>query len=137
MAKDIIHDTVKQALIKDGWTITADPYRLRFEDKSLMADLKAERVFLAQRNTEIIVVEVKSFLGPSFMKELQTALGQFQMYVAFMEQIAPNETVYLAISEVAFQEQFQSKAVQMLLHRFQVRLIVVDEQREEIIQWIR
>jgi hypothetical protein len=25
-AKDIYHDAVKNALIKDGWTITADPY---------------------------------------------------------------------------------------------------------------
>ena len=28
-AKDIHHDTVKNALIKDGWTITHDPLRLR------------------------------------------------------------------------------------------------------------
>ncbi len=27
-AKDIYHDVVKQALIKDGWTITDDPLRL-------------------------------------------------------------------------------------------------------------
>ncbi len=26
MAKDIIHDMVKNALIKDGWMITADPF---------------------------------------------------------------------------------------------------------------
>lgn len=30
MAKDIFHDTVKLALQKDGWTITHDPYRLRY-----------------------------------------------------------------------------------------------------------
>lgn len=137
MAKDVIHDAVKNALIKDGWTITADPYHLRYEDKSLIADLKAERVLLVQREAEIIVVEVKSFLGTSFMKELQTALGQYQMYVAFLDQLERNEPVYLAVSAIVFQEQFQSKAVQMILNRYQVKLIVVDDQREEITQWIK
>lgn len=28
-AKDIYHDTVKRALIKDGWTITAENFQLR------------------------------------------------------------------------------------------------------------
>jgi hypothetical protein len=27
-AKDIYHETVKNALIKDGWTITDDPLKL-------------------------------------------------------------------------------------------------------------
>ncbi|MGD2183210.1 element excision factor XisH family protein [Lusitaniella coriacea LEGE 07167] len=29
-AKDTYHDAVKNALIKDGWTITADPYYIAF-----------------------------------------------------------------------------------------------------------
>ena len=32
MAKDIYHEIVKQALIKDGWTITNDPYFLSLLD---------------------------------------------------------------------------------------------------------
>jgi XisH protein len=28
MAKDLFHEAVKKALIKDGWTITDDPLRL-------------------------------------------------------------------------------------------------------------
>jgi hypothetical protein len=82
-------------------------------------------------------VEVKSFLSASFMKELQTALGQYHMYIAFLEALERNETVQLAISDVTFQEYFQSKAVQMLLRRYGVNVIVVDTQHEEIVQWIR
>ncbi len=33
MAKDIFHETVKQGLIKEGWTITTDPLRLTYEDQ--------------------------------------------------------------------------------------------------------
>jgi hypothetical protein len=30
MAKDIFHDLVKAGLEAEGWTITNDPYRLKF-----------------------------------------------------------------------------------------------------------
>jgi hypothetical protein len=35
MARDRIHNIVKNALIKDGWTITADPYYLKDKDSNL------------------------------------------------------------------------------------------------------
>lgn len=35
-AKDIYHDVVKNALIKDGWTILADSYTLEYEDDNLI-----------------------------------------------------------------------------------------------------
>jgi hypothetical protein len=31
-AMDVIHGAVKAALIKDGWTITADPYVIQYLD---------------------------------------------------------------------------------------------------------
>jgi XisH protein len=31
MAKDIFHEIVKEALIKDGWTITHDPYQVKMK----------------------------------------------------------------------------------------------------------
>ena len=34
-AKDIYHETVKNALIKDGWTITDDPLKLTIGSRSL------------------------------------------------------------------------------------------------------
>jgi hypothetical protein len=63
--RDIIHEAVKNALVKDGWTITADPYTIEYEDVTLFADLGAERPLAAERAGRKIVVEVKSFLSPS------------------------------------------------------------------------
>ena len=40
-ALDQIHEAVKHALIKDGWSITADPYVIEYEDVRLFADLGA------------------------------------------------------------------------------------------------
>ncbi|MGK7922483.1 MAG: element excision factor XisH family protein [Trichodesmium sp.] len=34
-ARDIYHDSVKNALIKDGWAITADLYKIEYEDAEL------------------------------------------------------------------------------------------------------
>ena len=49
MAKDIYHDTVKTALIKDGWTVTDDPLRLKFGGRSVYVDLGAEKLFAAEK----------------------------------------------------------------------------------------
>jgi hypothetical protein len=49
-AKDIYHEDVRRALIKDAWTITDDPFRLRWGKKDYYVDIGAERV-IACRET--------------------------------------------------------------------------------------
>ena len=81
MAKDIIHDSVKNALANDGWTITAENFHMRYEEFNLFADIAAERApIVAERAGEKILVEIKSFAGRSFVRELQQTIGQYQMY---------------------------------------------------------
>ncbi|MFM2431796.1 MAG: fdxN element excision controlling factor protein [Cyanobacteriota bacterium] len=41
-AKDLFHDAVKAALVKDGWTVTHDPLTLKVGKKDLFVDLGAE-----------------------------------------------------------------------------------------------
>ena len=64
-ARDIYHDTVKQALIKDGWMVTHDPLRLRWGSRRMYADLGAERFLGVEKGDVRIAVEIKSFIGPS------------------------------------------------------------------------
>ena len=64
-AKDTYRHAVKNALLKDGWTITADPYFIQYEDAELYADLAAEKPIAAERQGQKIVVEIKSFSGRS------------------------------------------------------------------------
>ena len=71
--QDTIHNEVKNALIKDGWTITHDPYVIKYEEVVLFADLGAERVIGAERNGSKIVVEVKSVMDPSPIQDLKLA----------------------------------------------------------------
>ena len=50
MAKDLFHQAVKTALIKDGWTITSDPLIIRIDRIKLEIDLAAEKVFAAEKD---------------------------------------------------------------------------------------
>lgn len=49
MAKDIYHNHVKEALEKDGWIITADPYILNYADTRFDVDLGAEKLIEATK----------------------------------------------------------------------------------------
>jgi len=42
--KDSIHNPVKQALVKDGWEITDDPYVIAYGERFLFVDLGAEGI---------------------------------------------------------------------------------------------
>jgi hypothetical protein len=75
-AKDIFHDCVKRALIKDGWIVTDDPLSLKIGRKDLFIDLAAEKILIAEKVTEKIAVEIKSFVGTSEVEDLKNALGQ-------------------------------------------------------------
>jgi hypothetical protein len=41
--KDSFHDSVRNALEKDGWTVTHDPFTIRLEDVKFYVDLAAEK----------------------------------------------------------------------------------------------
>lgn len=137
MAKDIIHDSVKNALIADGWVITHDPYIIRYGDEKLYADLAAERVISAARNGQKIVVEIKSFAGYSAIQEFKTALGQYMIYLTLLRETAPSYKLYLAISDIAYENEFQEGIIELLTTQHQMPLIIVDIEIEEIVQWIR
>ena len=64
--KDAVHHAVKNALVKDGWTILADPYTIVYGRTQLYADLCAERRD-EDDIADVIVIEVKSFRGASPM----------------------------------------------------------------------
>jgi hypothetical protein len=80
MARDLFHEIVKTALELDGWKITHDPFVLKSSGLRMEIDLAAEQVFAAEKELEIIVVEVKSFLGKSKLTDFYQAKGQYDMY---------------------------------------------------------
>src|SRR5690242_15810792 len=79
-AKDIYHETVKKTLINDGLTITHDPYTLSFGQRNVFVDIGAEQMLAAEKGTEKIAVEVKSFQGDSDIHDFELAIGQYVFY---------------------------------------------------------
>ncbi len=64
MAKNLFHDVVKIALIKDGWQITDDPLFLKVGGVDFFIDLGAEKLLAAERDGKKIAVEIKAFSTP-------------------------------------------------------------------------
>jgi hypothetical protein len=133
---DKIHDAVKNALIKDGWTITADPYRIEFEEYRLFADMAAERPIAATKDNEKIVVEVKSFLSRSSVADFEQALGQYRIYKILLEKTEPETKLYLAISEATYSDFFVFEATQFIIRTEKVSLFTVNLENEVIERWI-
>lgn len=135
-AKDIYHNTVKTALQKDGWIITHDPFPLQIGKKRLSADLGAERLISAEKETQKIVVEVKSFVGQSDVRDLEQALGQYILYRQILDEMGSKRELYLAVSGPTFNSVFSIEIGQVLLKNKIIKLIVFDNENEDIVQWI-
>lgn len=137
MAKDVFHQQIKNALIKDGWHITHDPLTIRISEAvKLQIDLAAETTIAAERDSQKIAVEIKSFVGDSDISAFHTALGQYLNYCQALEEQEPDRIVYLAIPSETYQDFFQLPFIQRALQRYQVKLIIYDPKLEEIKQWI-
>ena len=134
-AKDIFHDAVKNALIKEGWTITDDPLYLSFGGVDLYVDLGAEKVIAAQKDHQKIAVEVKSFMQASLTSEFHTALGQYLNYRLILENKEPDRILYLAISQDAYTTFFSLLFAQEAVQKYGVKLIVYDVDKERILEW--
>ena len=135
MAKDIYHDIVRRALQKDGWTITHDPYKIRLVNRTLKADLGAEKVFGAEKGTQRIVVEVKSFLRDSFIYDFHEAFGQYRVYQNFTRVKDPARVVYLAVPEQVYIDEFSDPDIMWLCKIDSIKLTVFNPISEEIVEW--
>ena len=135
MAKDLLHDVVKNVLLQDGWTISADPYIIETDDVDYQVDLGAEKIISAEKGNEKIAVEVKSFVASSFVYEFHRILGQFLNYSIGLEEFEPDRKLYLAVPKKVFQEYFHLSFVEKAIKRFKMKLIIYEPNSLKIIKW--
>lgn len=136
MARDIYHDNVRQALIKDGWTITHDPFQVQFGDADLSIDLGAEKVIAAEKGEHKIAVEVKSFIAKSLIYEFHEVLGQYLNYRRILRLTnQADRKVILAIPSEAYDRLFRKEFVQITLEEEQVQYFVFETTKNEILSW--
>lgn len=136
MALDIFHETVKIALIKDGWEITHDPYLLETLATTINIDLGAEKVIAAQKNKELIAIEVKSFLGNSYVYDFHLALGQYMNYLRALKVKEPERKLILAVPQHAYKSFFAKTEVQEAINDFGLHLMVFDDANKTIFKWL-
>ena len=135
-AKDIFHNTVKIALEKDNWLITHDPLSFELTEKvKVRIDLSVEKLITAEKDNQKIAVEVKSFIGLSAISEFHTAIGQFLNYKVVLTQKDPHRILYLAISQDIYEGFFLDSFIQTVLQTYDIKLLVFDVKREEILLW--
>ncbi len=135
-AKDIYHDTVKRALIKDGWTITKENLHLPWGGTDTYVDIAAEKIFIAEKEGRKIAVEVKSFIGKSNLSELEKAVGQFIIYRFAMRKEEPDRKLFLAVGEKIYNKLFVNADVIELIEAENLKVLVFDESKEVIVRWI-
>ncbi|NJN66569.1 MAG: fatty-acid synthase [Chloroflexaceae bacterium] len=135
-ARDIIHGAVKAALIKDGWTITHDPFQLQLANLHFLVDLGAERAIAAEKEGQKIAVEIKSFAGKSPVYALEQAIGQYTVYTTALTRTEPERTLYLAVNERAFARVFDTPAGHIFIVDLALKIIVVSQEKEEVVKWI-
>jgi hypothetical protein len=135
-AKDIYHNTVKNALIKEGWIITNDPLHLKWGQKDMYVDLGAKQLLAAEQGTKKIAVEVKSFVSASEIVDLKSAIGGFFLYRALMSRLEPDRILYLGIRDAIFTALFKELIGKLLMESVNVNLPVFNRETERITQWI-
>ena len=135
MAKDKHHEAVRLALEKEGWLVTDDPLSFSIGDAAFRIDLGAENCLGAERGTERIAVEIKTFLQPSPMHAFHEATGQYDNYLLALEEIAPDRLLYLAIPEDIWNGYFQERFIKKVISRKSIKLIIYNPTDEIIIQW--
>lgn len=135
-AKDTYHDAVKKALIKDGWTITHDPYTLTFGPKDVYVDLGCQRTLGAQRGEEKIAVEIKSFLGASEIRDFEVALGQYIFYRSLLTRAEPDRKLFLAVPHFIWTGILGEPIARPVFEDLHIPLVTFHPAREEIVKWI-
>jgi hypothetical protein len=136
-AKDLYHEIVKEALEKENWIITQDPYNFTIGDVNFRIDLGAEKMIAAEKGEEKIAVEIKSFLGPSLITNFYEALGQYLNYALGLKMKEPDRLLFLAVPEAVFEEFFSKPFLQAIIKEYNLKLIIFQEKTHTISQWIK
>jgi XisH protein len=136
MARDVFHDNVKQALVKAGWAITADPLTYKVGNVQVQIDLGAERLIAAEKGTEKIAIEIKTFGNPSFITAFYEAVGKYIVYRNVLSFLEEDRTLYLAIPENIYNRYFSERVIQKTMKESQFKLVIYNQTLQNITQWV-
>ena len=136
MARDLVHNAVRECLENDGWTTTHDPYSLYLERRTLSIDLGAERVIAATKGNEKIAVEVKSFIKESFIYDFHEILGQYLIYEEFLNEQETDRELYLAVEDTIFATKFSNdNDILRICKKFKIKILIYNNSLKTVVEW--
>ena len=98
--------------------------------------MAAERLLTAERGGEQIAVEIKRFIGQSPARDLELALGQYNLYVSVLRELEPKRRLFLAVSDVIYDALLKTDMFRLVARDYQVATVVAALETEEIVQWM-
>ncbi|MEZ4851250.1 MAG: element excision factor XisH family protein [Bacteroidia bacterium] len=139
MAKDIIHEAIREAIERAGWNVTNDPLTIDLteDDTYFDIDLGAERETSEGVTQKVLAIEIKSFIRSSVINAFHEALGQYLNYQAAIHEQGLDYELFMAISEEGWERLSSFKFIQRRIKQFKLQFILVNIQKKEITKWIR
>ena len=128
--KDVQHDIVKRALIKDGWIIDDEQVAFIGSERQIVVDIQALKI--GQR---VILVEVKGF-QPSMVESLANLIGKIFIYRFILDELDINIPIWIAVPESAYNGILTEQMGMTFRRQLGIDLIVFSVEREEIVAWI-
>jgi hypothetical protein len=122
----------------DGWEVYEKPFIFRLPPKrTLKADVSFIRV-AEDRPEIIIVVEIKCFADQEEdLTEFYRAIGQYEVYRSSLKITNQRLPLYLAIPDEAYERIKQHPEMMLTLRNNQVRCVIINLEREVIVEWIQ
>jgi hypothetical protein len=136
MARDVFHENVKEALKKEGWTITSDPLSFKIGNMQVQIDLGAERLIAAERGTDKIAIEIKTFGNLSFITSLYEAVGKYIIYRNVLALKEPDRVLYLAVPETIYTRFFEEQVIQKTMREEKFKLVIYNQTNQIITEWV-
>lgn len=136
MARDVFHENVKKALIKEGWTITNDPLSFKIGNMQVQIDLGAKRLIAAERGIDKIAIEIKTFGSLSFITSFYEAVGKYIVYRNVLAMREPDRTLYLAVPETIYTRFFEEQVIQKTMREERFKLVIYNQTNQIITEWV-
>ncbi len=131
------HFAVSRALEKDGWLIVRHNMGLLLDRTYVYIDIEARRSdAFREVPPPAIGVEVKVLAPRRVTEQIERALGQYIIYRSLIEDAYPSHVCYLALSERDYRRHLSGPNYRRVFQTNRIHLLIFDEVREEVVQWI-
>ncbi len=82
------------------------------------------------------MLKLRALLGDRALYDFHGALGQYMVYRNLIQLTEPEYKLYLAIDDLVYKNFFQRKSIQLITKENKLLLMVVEMEKEEILEWI-